>query len=461
MVSRFLRHLVPDDPALAPFRPGLRFAFFNALTWQIATGTPLVLLAEQLGASPAQAGLAYSFVFLLTPIQVLSTVLLPRFGYKRLTLGGWGLRSYLLVIPLALTVLAPLLGPRAWMVPALIASCFGFCLLRAMGMAASLPWFFSILPAELRGRYFGSDQLLGGLSCMACLVTSAALFALLPPYPALFIQYLLAAAGSWLSFRALRQLPDGPPPPRLGLPAIGRGLARLAFSAGPYRAYLWISVLCYVATTPFAPFAAYHLKAVTGLAPWLIMLFELLRYAGSALCAWALRRRIDQAGARPYLVLSLAIYGALSLYWLVFLRHGTGGLGGLIFAYVAMGFGGTCWMMGNLNYLPKLMSADDRTLGLTLQGALASFAGGVSVTLWGWALRPESTALAGGPAMDLVMFQLLFVVALALCAPLVIGLVRLPEPDAPDIEPLLPGALVLRPHRALAYLINLVDPRAK
>jgi hypothetical protein len=455
MLTRLTRAIVPDDPDLAPFRPGLRFSFFNALTWQIATGTPLVLLAEQLGASPAQAGLAYSFVFLLTPVQILSTVLLPRFGYKRLTLGGWGLRSYMLVVPITLTVLAPILGERAWMAPALVASCFGFCLLRAMGMAASLPWFFTILPAELRGRYFGSDQLVGGLSCMACLVTCATLFVVLPPYPALFVQYLLAATGSWLSYRALRQLPDGPTPPALGLRAIGAGLRRLAFTAGAYRDFLWISVVCYAATTPFAPFAAYHLKSVAGLPLGLIMVFELLRYSGSALAAWALRRRIDRAGARPFLFLSISLYAALAIYWFVFLRVGPGGLGGLVLAYLTMGAAGTCWMIGNLAYLPKLMSADDRTLGITLQGALAALAGGLSVTAWGWALRAEG----GGAGMNLVAFQALFVTALVACVWLAARLVRLPEPDAPDIEPLLPGSLLLRPHRAVSYLVNLIDPR--
>lgn len=457
MFARLALAIVPDDPDLAPYRSGLRFAFFNALTWQIATGTPLVLLAEQLGASPAQAGLAYSFVFLLTPVQILSTALLPRFGFKRLTLGGWGLRSFMLLVPIALTIIAPLIGTRPWMVSALIASCFGFCLLRAMGMAASLPWLFAILPERVRGRYFGSDQLLGGLSCMVSLITCALLFTLLPIYTALLCQYLIAAAGSWLSFRALQRLPDGPPPPPFGLRGIAAGLVRLACTAGPYRSYLWISVLCFAATTPFTPFAAYHLKAVAGLPPGLIMLFELLRYSGSALCAWSLRDRIDRFGARPYLFLSIALYGALSIYWLIFLRHDLGGLAGLVVAYVAMGFAGTCWMMGNLGYLPKVMLTNDRTLGLTLQGAMASLAGGVSVTVWGWILRPA--AGSDGAGMDAIAFQALFATALVCCAVLALRIALLPEPDSPGVEPITPGALLLRPHRAMAYLINLVDPR--
>ena len=77
-----------SDPELVPFRPGLIFAFFNALAWQIGIGTPMVLFAEQLGASPFQVGLAYSFVFVLTPVQIVSTALLPRYGFKAVMLGG-------------------------------------------------------------------------------------------------------------------------------------------------------------------------------------------------------------------------------------------------------------------------------------------------------------------------------------------------------------------------------------
>jgi hypothetical protein len=61
-----------SDPEMAPFRPGLVFAFFNALAWQIGIGTPMVLFAEQLGATPFEVGLAYSFVFVLTPVQIVS-----------------------------------------------------------------------------------------------------------------------------------------------------------------------------------------------------------------------------------------------------------------------------------------------------------------------------------------------------------------------------------------------------
>src|SRR5260221_3512118 len=129
-----------SDPELAPFRPGLVFGFFNALTWQIAIGTPMVLFAERLGATSFQVGLAYSFVFLLTPVQVAATALLPHFGFKRVSLGGWSARSVFLAIPLGLTLVAPKMD-NSWMVHALIWSVFFFCFFRSVGTSAMTTWF--------------------------------------------------------------------------------------------------------------------------------------------------------------------------------------------------------------------------------------------------------------------------------------------------------------------------------
>ena len=173
-----------SDPELAPFRAGLLFGFFNALTWQIAIGTPMVLFAERLGASSFQVGLAYSFVFLLTPVQVAATALLPHFGFKRVTLGGWGARSFFLVVPVWLAVLAPATG-RPWMVATLVWSVFFFCLFRSVGASAMTTWLMGLLPAKVQGRYFASDQYFSGIAGVGALIACSALFALLPIYTAL------------------------------------------------------------------------------------------------------------------------------------------------------------------------------------------------------------------------------------------------------------------------------------
>ena len=124
-----------NDPELYPYRRGLHFAFFNAFNWQVGVGTPTVLFMEHLGASPAEVGLVYAWTFLLTPAQVLATALLPRWGFKKLTLAGWGARAWFLLVPLALALVAPA-NRITWAVYAMVTAMFFYSLSRAVGSAA-------------------------------------------------------------------------------------------------------------------------------------------------------------------------------------------------------------------------------------------------------------------------------------------------------------------------------------
>ena len=125
----------------------------------IGLGTPMVLFAEALGASALQVGLASSFLYLVLPVQVLATASLARLGYKRQMVMGWWIRALFLLVPLGLALYAPQ-PPASWMADLFVASVLGFCLLRAFGTAAHLPWMAAILPVEVRGRFFATDHML-------------------------------------------------------------------------------------------------------------------------------------------------------------------------------------------------------------------------------------------------------------------------------------------------------------
>ncbi|MBW7896251.1 MAG: hypothetical protein H3C27_14175 [Opitutaceae bacterium] len=447
---------VRSDPELYPYRSGLLFGFFNALVWQIAIGTPMVLFAERLGASSLQVGLAYSFVFLLTPLQVLATALLPRYGFKRLTMRGWAARSLFLVCPLGLALLAPEVG-RPWMVNVLIGSVFFFCFFRTIGAAALTTWFFGFLPASIRGRYFGSDQMISGIAGVGTLVASALLFSWLPLYPALLIQYGIAFVGSGLSYAALGRLPDIARPERIGLRSVLRDAPRLVIAPSRFRQYLWLSAWYAVTVTSIPPFAAYYLKVGAGLEPGRIMLFEVLRYLGVIAGAGVMRRRIDGTGTKPFFLLALLLYAGVGVLWWLFLRGLLGG-GGLLFAlYFLLGLGSVCWHIANMNYLPKLVPAADRALHVTVYGAITACLGGCAPILWGLFLK--ATDAAGQPDIDAGVFGWFFVQVVLSVSVLSCFIARLPEDSKVSAEPLVIGNALLRPFRAVTYLVNLVDPR--
>jgi hypothetical protein len=440
-----------DDPALAHLPYCLRFSAFNTATWQIALGTPLVLFAEQLGATAGQVGLLTSLVLLLTPLQVLSTALLPRLGYQRLMLSGWGIRSLLLFVPVVLAALAWGRGERPWMADVLVAAIFLFCFFRSVGLAALLPWFYAMIPVEVRGRYFARESVLIGVASVGVLVLCTATYAGLPAYPALMVQYAAAMAGSVVSWLALRRLPSGPPPPPASLRSVMGGTPRLFLVPSDFRRYLLISLVYWAVSSPVPVFVAYYLKAQAGYAASWVMALELVRYIGMVLAARFIGHKIDRAGARPYLLAALVLYVGVAAFWLLRLHGHLDSGAGIAAAYLAYGLANTAWTVGNSHYLPKVSSGPAHTLMLAVYGSATALVGGVATLAWGWVLR----ASGGAAGIDRGGFEALFG-SLLLGAGLTSWLLsRRPEPGADAAEPLIVHNTLLRPWQAAAYLATL------
>ena len=445
-----------SDPELYPLRSGLVFGFFNALTWQVGIGTPMVLFAEQLGATPLQVGLAYSFVFTLTPIQILSTALLPRFGFRKVMLSGWGTRSVFLSVPLVLGFLA-LRGTSGWMVHALVWSVFLFSFCRSVGAAAFVPWMYALLPEGARGKYFSSDQFVSGIGGVGTLLACSLLFALLPVYPALIVMYTIALTGSTLSYFALARLPDTEKPSAISLGSVLRDTPRHMFSATIFRTYLWLAVVYAVISTPLSPFSAYYLKVVPQLPAWQIMLFEVCRFLGVIAVAAFMRPRVDHHGAKPFLMISVGLHIALAVYWWLFLRGAWQVLWPIYLVYFTAGIAASAWGAANLGFLPKVTPESQRTLMVSIHSAVTACIGGFSPIIWGLFLKAGE-----GSAIDTDTFQLFFVSVFVLGLLLMWRLSKLVEEAGAGSEALFIGSAVLRPLRAATYLINLVElPKAK
>lgn len=440
------------DPTLRPYRQGLYFAFFNALNWQIATATPTVLFMAWLGADSFETGLVYAWPLLLTPVQVFATVLLPRLGFKRLTMAGWGARSWFLVVPLALTVLARH-GASSGMIVAMVAAMFCYSLSRSVGAAAITTWLQGLVPEAVRGRYWSTDQMMGGAASVSTLVLCAACFSWLPQSPAFTVLYLFSIAGAWLALRCLRALPDIERPTVMSLGTIRAETPRHLFGAGPFRPYLWLAVLYFVVSTPLVPFSAYYLKAVAGTSPASIMGYTILQYAGVIGGNWFMRSRIDRTGAKPFFRLSFALLGVVAGGWLLSLQWNALTPWLMPGLYVMLGAATGMFTAANVSYLAKIIPEAERALPVSLHGAISYFTGGLAPVAWGLVLK------AGGPvpSLNLPAFQWFFIVTLAGAAALVALVNRLGE-KAGHVDPLLEGGWLFRPLRVVTYLVKLAEP---
>lgn len=441
------------DPELYPYRPALQFAFYNALNWQVAIGIPTVLFMQQIGADSFQTGLVFAWTFLLTPAQVLATSLLPRLGFKRLALAGWSIRGWCLLVPVAIAVLPPGKSGQP-LIYLMILAMFLYSLNRAVGAAALTTWFYQLIPAAIRGRYWATDQILAALAGLGILGISATLFAVLPPAWAFSVQYLIAIFGAWKAHHLLSQLPDVPRPNIISLGRVLRETPRLIFGPGLFRTYLWMSVVIFASITPIAPFTAYYLKSAVQLPAASIMVYAMLTYLGVIGANWLMRHQLDRVGVKPFIRLCYLLYALIAAGWLFFLVTDGKWTRLLPAFFVIQGIAAGCWTSTNLSYLAKLLPEHDRALPVSIHAALVTFLGGCTPVIWGLLLKNP-----GGidPRWFGVYFATLLVCALGL-----LGLVARLNEEPGATEPLLHGAWLLRPFRAMASLINLVEsPRDK
>lgn len=444
----------PRQPSLAPFSNLLKFGFFNATTWMIGLGTPLVLLAGELGATSFQVGIAYAFVLLLLPVQILATYTLPRFGYKRQVIFGWAARGCFLLIPLGLAALAPE-TPAPWMVYALIASSFFFSFFRAIGGCAVMPMIYATLPESVRGRYFATDQALTGLSGIMTLLICAALFRLLPAYNAFFWQYAYAILGTFFTIYFLSKVKDPPKPTTTSLSEIATETPRVCLQKSAFRQYLVMMGFNSLTYTAFVPLQAYFLKTEAGLSMDRILVYTALQYAGVILGTLLMRNHIDRIGAKPVFRLSLLSGAAISVYWLLLIQ----GYGALIdflpLAYFSFGFSSSLWITANLKYLPRVCDEQKQALHVSVHSAVVGIIGGLAPILWGFLVKNPGSQTGVRPDT----FSLFFVALLLTQIGLFAYIPRLTSENR-ERPALLTSAGVLRQARYLTNLVDFVTPNS-
>jgi hypothetical protein len=95
--------------------PGLSnaywFAIFNALSYQIVLGNPMVLYAKHLEASATVLGIIAGMMPLLVIFQIPAARQIARLGHRRFVLAGWSLRVMFIFLMALAPLTAPVLSP--------------------------------------------------------------------------------------------------------------------------------------------------------------------------------------------------------------------------------------------------------------------------------------------------------------------------------------------------------------
>ncbi len=425
-----------DEPAgepttLRPYRYGFVFSFTNAMTWMIALGTPMVLLAETLGASAFQVGLLYSFVFLLLPVQVLATAFLPRFGYKKQMMFGWTARSVFLLVPFGLAWAAPEPGdPVA--IAVLLAAVFFFCFFRSMGSCAFQPWLYDLIPDKLKARYFGTDMTVIGVVGVLSLVFSAATFHYLEIFDAFRLQYFFAIVGSAIAIYALGRLPSVEKPQVMELRRIIVEGPRILLKKGLFRHYMMVNLVWVATGSAVVPFGVYYLRVDQALPQEVILFLTAVQSGGAIVGAFSLRFRLDRWGVRRTLLIAVGLNVIIYLFWLVMIvtqqmEMGIGStlLFGLPVASFLLGVSTSGFWTTHMKYLAFVAHGPDRALRLSLLSSFVGFLTGLASIGWGTLFRKGGVV----PEMNVEAFQGYFAAVIMVQLILIVPILRLREID--------------------------------
>src|SRR5436305_1172317 len=179
MPTRAQPEISNERPGSASFPPGLAnafiFATFNALSFQIVLGSPMVLYAKSLEASATVLGIIAGMMPLLVIFQIPAAAHIARVGYKRFFYAGWGTRV-MFIFGMALVPLSGGFLGNVTQLALILSLLFGFNLSRGISSAAWLPWITTLVPIEIRGKYLAREATcVQTASCVAMMLSALCL----------------------------------------------------------------------------------------------------------------------------------------------------------------------------------------------------------------------------------------------------------------------------------------------
>lgn len=288
------------------------FQFFNAVTFQIVMGAPIIVYAKTLGASSTVLGIIASFTPLMTVFQLPAAQHLERHGYKKFVLMGWGART-VFIYALALVPLLVFLDDLSKMA-ALMAGLFMVNLLRGISSAGWMPWMTTLIPEETRGRFLSVDQLFMYAGCLVSLVASAIVMTgKVDPWEYSLV-FLLSATSGTVSLFFIRRIPDvqaGEATRRSSHPVPWRSM--LAYP--PFRELIIFNILFMAVIGSLGVFTVEYLREESHLDVSTVLYLSAFSFLGALIMLPFSGASVDRSGSKPLLRIATLMFAASIGSW--------------------------------------------------------------------------------------------------------------------------------------------------
>lgn len=315
------------------------FQLFNAVSFQIMMGAPIILFAKSLGASSTVLGIIASFTPLMTVFQLPAAQHLERYGYRQFVLMGWSLRTVFIFLVAIVPVLGFLDNPSKMAV--LLSALFIFNLLRGISSTAWMPWMTELIPEEKRGRFLSIDQLfMYGGSLLALLVSAIVMTGRVDPWEYSLV-FLVSAVGGSLSLNFIKRIPEVPP-----TETVRRSSQKVPWGAmlayPPFRELLIFNVLYVAVIGSLGVFTVEFLREESHFDVASVLYLSAFSFIGALLVLLVIGSVIDQLGNKPLMRVGTGMFSIVIGTW---------------FLIAAGVLPGAAWIVAGLNFLSGAAAA--------------------------------------------------------------------------------------------------------
>jgi len=437
-------------PGKAVFPAGMhnafRFAVFNAMSFQIVQGSPMVLYAKSLGASATVLGIIAGMMPLLVIFQIPAASHVNRIGYKRFVVGGWTTRV-LFIFAVALVPLAGAFLDAKNRLALILVLLFCFNLSRGISSCAWLPWITALVPPALRGKYLLGDAATANLgSCLTILVAAGLLSGETHAWQFSLLFAFSAAMGA-TSLIFLRRIPDVPVAEAVRVSKTPvPWLAMLRHP--PFKKLLTTVVAWSVGYGGMTAFTVAFLRTETGMSEGKILLVTSLAFLGGLSSLWLLGSRLDRFGSKPVLAFAFVSWLVVLGGWIAISgRALEPQLGFLLVLQFLMGLLAAQVSMACNRLAMAIIPAMGRNHFFALYSVVGNVTLGVAPI--GWGLLIDAIGANQTPWLGLAWnrYTIFFAAAALVFLITIFFARRLEEPEAASLEDLLREILIQSPQR--------------
>lgn len=429
------------------------FALFNALSFQMVLAGPMVLYAKSLNASSTILGLVAGLMPILTIAQIPAAQFIPRLGYKNFVLAGWSTRVGFIFL-MALVPLATGFLNSGSRLALLIALLFAFNLSRGLSSCAWLPWITQLVPAPIRARYLGIDQICTNAASIGAFILAALLLGERAAPWQFSIVFLFSGVAGFVSLLFLRRIPDCPVPPG---DDTGKGpIPWLSMAAHPpFRRLLEMNAAWSFAYGGLATFIVSYLRSAGGFGERGALLVMSLSFLGGIASYWVAASRMDRLGSKPVLGFTMVAGALATLGWALvaggLLPRSVGPAAALAFL---VGLCNALFSVANNRLAMAIVPEMGRNHFFALFAVVWQLTLGISPILWGLLIDAAGGFLLTFGGFELNRYSLFFILATAAFLLAFLLTRRLQEPKAGAAHDLLHELLVHHPQKLLVRLFG-------